>query len=90
MCAEGAESRLGKRCHRCVRDTKPCQRQPQVARSFCHYGLVLDEDAGVPNAYREARREAMRQATDRLQEAARKAVDALREVQRSGQSNRLA
>jgi hypothetical protein len=37
-------------------------------------------------AYREARREAMRQTTARLQEAAREAVDALREVQRTGES----
>jgi hypothetical protein len=37
-------------------------------------------------AYRQARREAMRQTTARLQEAAAEAVDALREVQRSGES----
>jgi hypothetical protein len=37
-------------------------------------------------AYREVRREAMRQTTARLQEAAREAVDALREVQRTGES----
>lgn len=36
--------------------------------------------------YREARREAMKQTTSRLQMAAREAVDALREVQRSGES----
>jgi hypothetical protein len=37
-------------------------------------------------AYRQARREAMRQTTARLQEAAAEAVDALREVQRTGES----
>jgi len=37
-------------------------------------------------AYREARREAMRQTTARLQEAAAESVDALREIQRSGES----
>jgi hypothetical protein len=36
--------------------------------------------------YREARREAMRQTTARLQEAATEAVDALRQVQRAGES----
>jgi hypothetical protein len=37
-------------------------------------------------AYREARREAMRQTTARLQEAAAESVDALREIQRAGES----
>jgi hypothetical protein len=36
--------------------------------------------------YREARREAMRHTTARLQEAAREAVECLREVQRTGES----
>ena len=37
-------------------------------------------------AYREARREAMRQTTARLQEASGEAVESLRQIQRAGES----
>ena len=42
-------------------------------------------DPKFAEQYREARREAMRHTTARLQEAAREAVECLREVQRTGQ-----
>lgn len=44
------------------------------------------QDPKFAAQYREARREAMRHTTARLQEAAREAVECLREVQRSGES----
>jgi hypothetical protein len=44
------------------------------------------QDPKFAEQYREARREAMRHTTARLQEAGREAVDCLREVQRSGDS----
>src|SRR5262245_50062704 len=44
------------------------------------------KDPAVIAQFREARRDAMRQATARLQEVARESVDCLAEVQRSGES----
>jgi phosphoglycolate phosphatase-like HAD superfamily hydrolase len=44
------------------------------------------QDPAFATQYREARREAMRQTTARLQEAAREAVECLGDVQRTGQS----
>jgi len=44
------------------------------------------QDPRFVDQYREARREAMRHTTARLQEAAREAVECLREVQRTGES----
>jgi hypothetical protein len=44
------------------------------------------QDPSFAEQYREARREAMRHTTARLQEAAREAVECLREVQRAGES----
>jgi hypothetical protein len=44
------------------------------------------KDPKLVEQYREARREAMRHTTARLQEAAREAVECLREVQLTGES----
>ena len=44
------------------------------------------KDRAFADQYREARREAMRHTTARLQGAALESVDALREIQRSGES----
>lgn len=44
------------------------------------------KDPKFTEEYREARREAMRHTTARLQEAAREAVECLRKVQRTGES----
>jgi hypothetical protein len=44
------------------------------------------KDPKFAEQYRDARREAMRHTTARLQEAAREAVECLREVQRAGES----